>query len=92
AKGKHQSLDIYECYDGDTDEQVKLKTAHLQQFHAGMEAYFAKDMTSARHYFEQVYQSNSADITAGGFLHRVHGYLMQGLPEGWNGVEIMQNK
>ncbi|MEO6132982.1 MAG: response regulator, partial [Saprospiraceae bacterium] len=27
AKGKHQSLDIYECYDGDTDEQVKLKTA-----------------------------------------------------------------
>jgi signal transduction histidine kinase/class 3 adenylate cyclase/FixJ family two-component response regulator len=79
AKGKHQSIDVYECFDGDTAEQVRLKKATLSIFHNGLEAYFAKDMKAAQDYFDQVYQANRIDRTAFGFLHRIHNFQMNGL-------------
>lgn len=92
AKGKFNTLDIYECFDGDTDAQVELKKGSLQSFHAGIEAYYAKDLQAARRYFDEVYQRNTSDLTAFGFLHKIHGYLVNGLPEHWNGVEVMVSK
>ena len=92
AKGKFNSIDVYECFDVDSEEQIKLKKSSLQIFHAGMEAYFSKDMNAARKYFDQVYQLNSSDLTAFGFLHKVHGYISLGIPTEWNGIEIMQSK
>jgi hypothetical protein len=92
AKGKNQSIDIYECFDGDREEQVSLKKSTISIFHAGLEAYFAKDMMAARMFFDQVYQTNPMDATSFGFLHKIHGYLNNGVPENWNGVEVMHNK
>ncbi|MEO5905972.1 MAG: adenylate/guanylate cyclase domain-containing protein [Saprospiraceae bacterium] len=92
AKGKYHSIGIYECFNGDSPEQINLKKASLQIFHAGMEAYFAKDMMAARRYFDQVYQANPMDLTAFGFLHKIHGYITNGLPESWSGVELMLSK
>jgi CheY-like chemotaxis protein/nitrogen-specific signal transduction histidine kinase len=92
AKGKQHTLDIYECFDGDSDEQIILKKTSAASFHAGMEAYFAKDMNAARRLFDQVYQANPEDTTVLGFLHRIHNNLIQGLPVEWNGVEVMLNK
>src|SRR4030095_15903896 len=89
AKGKNQSIAIYECFDGVSEDQIRLKKSTLQMFHAGLEAYFAKDMINARKFFDQVYQANPTDATAFGFLHKIHGYLNQGVPEGWTGVEVM---
>ena len=57
-----------------------------------MEAFFARDMMNARKYFDQVYHANPADMTAFGFLHKINGYLSQGLPEAWTGVEVMESK
>lgn len=92
AKGKLQSLDVYECFDADEADQVKLKQASLPHFHAGLEAYFARDMAASRRYFDLVYQANPADITAFGFLNRVTQYMINGLPGEWTGVEVMLNK
>jgi hypothetical protein len=47
---------------------------------------------AARKYFDQVYQANPMDLTAFGFLHRVHGHITNGLPANWNGLEVMVNK
>jgi class 3 adenylate cyclase len=92
AKGKYNTIDIYECFDGDNPEQADLKKATLSIFNAGMEAYYAKDMMAARKFFDQVYQANPADLTAFGFLHRIHNFIVNGLPDNWNGVEIMLSK
>jgi class 3 adenylate cyclase len=92
AKGKNQTIDIHECFDGDSDEQIALKKSTLLLFHSGVEMYFAKDMINARKFFDQVYQINPADTTAFGFLHKIHGHLSHGVPEGWTGVEVMQGK
>lgn len=92
AKGKHQPITIYECFDGDSIEQIALKKKSLSTFHSGLEAYFARDMQAARRYFDAVYQANPEDSTTLGFLHRIHQHLLNGLPEGWSGVEVMVNK
>jgi len=92
AKGKFHSTGIYECFDADSKEQIELKKTTLQAFHEGMDAYYSKDMLLARKHFDQVYQVNPLDITAFGFLHRIHNYIINGLPEAWDGVEVMQNK
>lgn len=92
AKGKNQSIDVYECFDGDTAVQIELKKMSLPDFVAGMEAYYAKDMMAARKYFEAVYQKNPMDLTAFGYLHKIHGLMVNGLPESWSGVEVMQIK
>jgi len=92
AKGKFHSLDIYECFDADEDAQVALKKSSLSSFHAGIEAYYAKDIHTARHYFDEVYQHNKSDLTAFGFLHKIHGFITNGLPENWSGVEVMVSK
>lgn len=92
VKGKFNTLDIYECFDGDTDAQITLKKSSLQNFHAGIEAYYAKDLQAARRYFDDVYQHNNSDLTAFGFLHKILGYMVNGLPEHWSGVEVMVSK
>ena len=92
VKGKLHALDIYECFDGDTDEQIQLKKNSLTDFHSGMDAYFNRDMINARKYFDLVYQLNPDDRTAFGYLTRIHGHLVNGLPENWSGVEIMVSK
>jgi signal transduction histidine kinase/DNA-binding response OmpR family regulator/ligand-binding sensor domain-containing protein len=92
AKGKFNTLDIYECFDGDQEEQIELKKKSLPHFQSGMDAYYAKDMMAARKYFDLVYQMNPLDLTAFGFLHRIHSYIVNGIPQDWTGVEVMQNK
>jgi signal transduction histidine kinase/class 3 adenylate cyclase/ligand-binding sensor domain-containing protein len=68
VKGKLNSLDIYECFDGDMDEQIQLKKSSLSDFQSGMDAYFNRDMIKARKYFDLVYQANPDDRTAFGYL------------------------
>ena len=92
VKGKYQPIGIYECFDGDVPEQVRLKKNSMSGFRKGLEAYYHKDMPGALKHFEAVYQANPADLTTFGFLHKVHGYIVNGIGEDWNGVETMHFK
>jgi hypothetical protein len=92
VKGKNQSLGIYECFDGDPPDQIALKKSTLKAFETGMASYYAKDMDTARRHFNIVYQENPSDITTFGILHRIHSFIINGVPEGWDGVEVMLSK
>ncbi|HUR30585.1 MAG TPA: response regulator [Saprospiraceae bacterium] len=92
VKGKYQPIKIYECFDVDNSEQAILKKKTLSHFTEGITAYYQKDMLKALHHFEAVYQANPADLTAFGFLHKVHSNIVNGLSEDWNGVETMHFK
>jgi class 3 adenylate cyclase len=92
VKGKYHPIGIYECFDADRPEQLALKKSSLLRFQNGIEAFYGKDMLSALNYFEAVYQANPADLTAFGFLRKVHDNLVNGLSDDWNGVEMMHFK
>jgi class 3 adenylate cyclase len=92
VKGKYHPIGIYECFDGDRPEQLNLKKSSLQHFEDGIKAYYNRDMINALNNFEAVYKGNPADMTAFGFLRKVHDNIVNGLSEDWNGVEMMHFK
>jgi len=92
VKGKNNSLKIYECYDGDGDAIVELKKATLTSFNEGMEYYFNKDFAMAAVGFQQVIRKNSDDVTAKLFLQKSGQYIATGVPQDWDGIEVMNSK
>jgi TolA-binding protein len=92
VKGKNNSLKIYECFDGDTDEVIEKKKASLDAFNDGMMHYFAKDFAMAALGFQQVIKENPDDATAKLFLQKSGQLIATGVPQDWDGVEVMSSK
>ncbi len=89
VKGKKQAVPIFEIYDGDPEPIIALKRATQADFEQGMQKYFAKDFAAAVQCFERVLAENASDTTARLFLTRATQFMTQGVPEGWDGVEVM---
>lgn len=92
VKGKNNSLKIYECFDGDDDEIIEKKRASLDSFNEGMNNYFEKDFAMAALGFQQVVKKNPLDETAKLFLRKSGQFIATGVPQDWNGVEVMNSK
>jgi len=92
VKGKHNSLKIYECFDGDEDEIVEKKAQSLNEFTEGMNYYFNKEFAMAALQFQQVVKANPNDYTAKLFLQKSGQLIATGVPENWDGVEVMNSK
>ena len=92
AKGKYNSIGIYECFNADPEKQRLLKEKTLSSFNRAMTAYYEADFEVALNHFEDVYHQNPADRTAFTFIHRVHGLIESGVPADWTGVEMMSLK
>jgi hypothetical protein len=92
VKGKHNSIKIYECFDGESDEIIEKKKASISSFNEGMDHYFKKDFAMAALSFQQVIKANPDDGTAKLFLQKSGQYIATGVPEDWDGVEVMNYK
>jgi len=92
AKGKREAVGVYECFDGDAPQMIELKLSTLPQFRQGREAYMSGDFRKAMDAFEAVLRANPGDAAAGLFINRIAYYLAHGKPEGWAGVELMEEK
>jgi two-component system, sensor histidine kinase ChiS len=92
VKGKNNSLKIFECIDGDGDAIVEKKKATLEAFTDGMNNYFAKDFAMAAVGFQQVLKVNPDDATARLFLQKSGQFIATGVPQDWDGVEVMDSK
>lgn len=92
VKGKQKPLKIYECFDADLPEIVKLKLTTLQLFNTGIQHYFNQAFAQAIFNFEEIVQQNPADKTAQLFLHKARQLAKMGVAENWTGVELMGQK
>ncbi|MFK7923064.1 MAG: response regulator [Bacteroidia bacterium] len=92
VKGRKESVMVYECFDGESVEQLKLKAETLKQFDAGLIAFLKQDFAAAISAFEIVKQVNPMDFAADLFLHKSIKLLQEGIPEDWTGVEKMLSK
>jgi len=92
VKGKNNSIKIYECFDGDGDEIVALKLTSLDSFNEGMGHYFSKDFALAAVEFQQVVKENPNDNTARLFLQKSGQFIATGVPQDWDGIEVMSSK
>ena len=92
VKGKHNSLKIYECFDGDEGDIIGKKIKSLKDFNEGMNHYFDKDFAMAALGFQKVLRENPDDATARLFLQKSGQFIATGVPPDWNGVEVMSSK
>lgn len=92
VKGKKDQVGLYECFGGDKSEMHQLKSSTLADFEKGMSAFFSKAFNTAARSFQAVLERNPDDIPARIFLKKSKTYSEEGVPEGWDGVEIMTRK
>ena len=92
VKGKKEPVTIFECFGGDTEDQAKLKAVTLQDFEEAMANYLTQNLETSQRILQQLLRINPHDLPAQQMLYRVRHLQEQGMPENWNGVEIMQSK
>ena len=89
VKGKQNALRIYECFDGDPPEMLQSKMATATRFEEGMQHYFEKDFALAALAFQEVTRQHPGDATARIFLQKCGQFIATGVPDDWDGVEVM---
>lgn len=92
VKGRKQaSVKIYEVFEGDTPEIVEVKQKTLAIFKEGLAHYYQKDFEYAQTCFQRTLITFKEDVVAQIYLERCECYR-QGVPEEWDGVEVLQSK
>ncbi|MEX0290590.1 MAG: tetratricopeptide repeat protein [Flavobacteriaceae bacterium] len=92
AKGKDNVIGIYECFDGDPKEIIKLKKKTLPDFERGLKHFFANEFPRASALFDKVLSKNSEDLVAKYFVTKCAEYTIAGTPKDWDVVNIMNEK
>jgi TolA-binding protein len=92
VKGKKNLLSIHECFSGNVEQQLQLKLATLSAFSDAMAYYLDKTFEKAAAAFQNVIDTDPADLTAKIFLRKATKYLNVGAPEDWMAVEENLNQ
>lgn len=92
VKGKAKAVAVFEVYDGEPKLLQDRKEATKSRFEQGLQSYFQKDFVEAAGCFKQVLVDNPEDKAAKLYLERSAHYMVQGVPDEWEGVEVMDSK
>ncbi|MDM8531382.1 adenylate/guanylate cyclase domain-containing protein [Anaerolineales bacterium HSG25] len=89
VKGKHTSLSVYEVFDGEAESQADLKQQTKEDFEQGLLSYYQKKFPESSVYFNKVLEHNQADEAARLYLQRAAHYMVHGVPDDWEGIEMI---
>ena len=93
AKGKTESVEVFECYDTDPDELAGLKTSLMPQWNAGMEAFREGKLIRAGRVFARIVELNPTDTVAAYFRDRSSlDVASQYRGRVWDGSEHLETK
>jgi class 3 adenylate cyclase len=95
AKGKTQSIDIYECYDNDEAQLREHKQRTSTQFAAGMEEFRKGKLLTAGKIFARIAEFCAEDTVAAYFRDRCSLSVIHERDRGkgaWDGVEHLEVK
>ncbi len=92
VKGKTAAVKVYECFNGESADSIKLKQQTMQDFNAGLTSYMAKDFIVAAGYLKNVLTTNPKDITADRYFRHAAELMVKGVSQDWSGIEIMTEK
>lgn len=92
VKGKQNSIDLYECINGDAKTLLEHKLNTLSTFNEAMNLYFNKEFAMAAVTFQQIFKMNALDGTSKLFLNKSARLITQELQDNWKGVELMSTK
>ncbi len=89
VKGRKNPVSVHEVFDGDHAAVLALKDQTKGSFEEGLRLYYNKEFSVASVQFNQVLQKNPEDKAARIYLERSARYMVDGVPDGWTGVEAV---
>lgn len=92
VKGKKITVSVFEVFDGGAEEMMELKMATKDAFEQGLFLYHDKQFPEASVHFNQVLKRNPKDEAARLYLQRAAHFMVNGVPEGWEGTQVMLEK
>ncbi len=92
VRGKKESVYIFEILDGLTDRAKELRIATRKAFGEGLDAYKSKNFQQAKVVFEKVLAQNPNDQAVQLYIERCNDNILNGIPEDWDGVEVINTK
>ena len=92
VKGKEEAIGIYECFDGDADDLIKLKQGSLEEFNKGVKQFVQGNFQDAFEVFNSIVKLHPSDAVAGIMAQKCKLYSDSIDPKDWDGVESMQFK
>jgi predicted ATPase/class 3 adenylate cyclase len=92
VKGRAKALAVYEFYDGDPAEMAALKERTKPDLARALEDYFEKRFPEAAVSLKHVLQVDPNDKTAQLYMRNAARYMVEGVEDGWTGVERMTEK
>lgn len=91
-KGKHRSINIHECFNGNSEEDIFKKQRTLSTFNKGIYNYLNCSFAASVQAFNSVVEVHPEDRTAEFFLLNAKHFMQNGTPENWKGVFEMGTK
>lgn len=92
VKGRKSSVNIFEILDGEKAQQRKLKIETKDQFNKAIEMYRNTFFDDALRIFTDLQKINPMDKAIHLYISRCENNLKHGIPEDWDGVEILRFK
>ncbi len=90
--GRTHVVKVYEVLESDLEEQMQLKLRLLTKFNDGLNHYVAKEFAEAIVCFKNVLKINQADKPAQLYLEKAARFIVDGVPDDWQGIEKMGMK
>ena len=92
VKGRLKPVKIYECFNGDPSGLIQEKLNSLPAFEQGLQSYYQGDFIEASQAFNQALELNPHDKPSQLFQSNAEVYAKEGVPNEWEGVELMDKK
>jgi len=92
VKGRKSSVNIFEILDGEKAPQRKLKLETKELFNTAIGLYRNKSFEQAMTTFTKINELNPHDKAVLIYLERCKKNLEHGIPEDWDGVEVLRFK
>jgi len=92
VKGRKTPLNIYEVFNGDEEEKIKLKLDFLDTFQEGMNAYRKRQWKKGLSKFKECQKAAPTDPVYQLYIGRCENFITQSPPKNWNGVYEFQEK
>lgn len=71
VKGKNQPVAIFDCFDGDPEEEIEQKIGAHSEFEKGVGHYYMQEMDAAESYFTQAAEKAPSDKAPRFYLQRM---------------------
>ncbi len=92
VKGKKHSISVFEIFDVDVAEMIKLKQESRADFEQGVYYFHSKKFEEAYRLFKKVLDTNQFDNAAQLYIARCEKFIQGGVPEDWDGVATEDEK